>query len=74
MGANAGQVALVGIAEAVEEQARDDQAEDGVAEEFEALVVIRAIAAMSERSFHQRRIGETMADALLESVEAGIHV
>jgi signal peptidase I len=29
--AHAGQIAFVGVAEALEEQARDDQAEDGVA-------------------------------------------
>ena len=74
VGANARQVALVGVAEAVEQQARDDQAEDGVAEEFEALVVVGAVAAMGERSFQERRVGEAVTDALLECVEAGIHV
>ena len=57
VGADAGQVALVGIAEAVEQQARDDQAQDRVAEELEALVVVGAEAAVGERPFQQGRVG-----------------
>ena len=73
MGAHPRQVALVGAAEALEQQARDDQAEDGVAEEFEALVVVGAEAAMGEGPFQERRVVEPVADALLQGVEAGIH-
>ena len=71
VGANAGQVAFVGVAEAVEQQAGDGQAQDRVAEELEPLVVVGAEAAMRERPFQQRRIGEAVADALLQCVEAG---
>jgi len=71
--AHPGQVALVGVAEAIEEEARDDEAEDGVAEEFEALVVVGAEASVGERPFQERGVAETVADALLESDESGIH-
>ena len=73
VGADARQIALVGIAEAVEQQARDDEAEDGVAEEFEALVVVGAEAAVREGPFQERRVAEAVADALLQGDEAGIH-
>ena len=73
VGANTGQVTFVGIAETVEQQARDDQAQDGVAEELEALVVVGAVAAMRQGALHQSRIGEAMTDLLLQCVEAGIH-
>ena len=65
--------ALVRIAEAIEQQARDDETEHGVAEELEALVVVGAIAAMRESPLHQRRVGEAMADLALQCVETGIH-
>ena len=73
MGANAGQVALVGAAEAVEQQARDDQAQDRVAEEFEALVVVGAEAAVGQRPLQEAGVGKAVSDALLEDDEAGIH-
>ena len=73
VGANARQVALVRIAQPLEQEARNDQAQDGVAEEFEALVVVGAEAAVREGPFEQRRIAEAVADALLQGVEAGIH-
>ena len=44
VGANAGQIAFVGIAETVEQQAGDDQAQDGITEELEALVVVGTMA------------------------------
>ena len=73
VGAHPGQVAFVGAAEAVEQQARDGQAQDGVAEELEALVVVGAEAAVGQRPLQQRRVGEAVADALLQGDEAGIH-
>ncbi len=73
MGADARQVAFVGVAEAVEQQARDDQAQDRVAEELEALVVVGTEAAVGERAFQQGRVAEPVADALLQCYEAGIH-
>ena len=73
VGAHAGQVALVGVAEALEQQARDDQAQDRVAEELEALVVVGAEAAVGQRAFQQGRVAEPVADALLQCYETGIH-
>ena len=55
VGAHAREVAFVGVAEAVEQQARDDQAQHGVAEELEPLVVVGAEAAVRERALEQRR-------------------
>ena len=73
VGAHARQVAFVGIAEALEQQARDDQAEDGVAEKLEALVVVGAVAAVGQRALQQGRIAEPVTDALLQCDESGIH-
>ena len=39
--------------------------EHPVAEEFESLVVRRAVAAMGQRLLQQRGVGEVVADALL---------
>ena len=55
VGAHAGQVAFVGAGEALEQQAGDGQAQDGVAEELEALVVVGAEAAVRQRALQQRR-------------------
>ena len=73
MGADAGEVALVGAAEAVEEEARDDQAQHRVAEELEPLVVVGAEAAVGQRALQERRIAEAVADALLERDERRVH-
>ena len=73
VGADAGEVAFVGAGEALEQQARDDQAQDGVAEELEPLVVVGAEAAMGQGPLQERRVGEAVADALLQGDEAGIH-
>ena len=73
VGADAGEVAFVGIAEAVEQQAGDRQAQDRVAEELEPLVVVGAEAAVGQGPLQEARVGEAVADALLEDDEAGIH-
>ena len=73
VGAHARQVAFVGVAEAIEQQARDDEAEHGVAEKFEPLVVVGAEAAMGQRALQEAGIGEAVADALLQCDETGIH-
>ncbi len=70
---HAGQVALVGAGEPLVEQGGDGSLEDGVAEEFEALVVVRAEAAVRERAGQQAGLGEAVAEPLLEGVESGIH-
>ena len=73
VGADPGQVALVGIAEAVEQQAGDGQAEHGVAEELETLVVVGAEAAVGQGPLQEAGVGEAVADALLQDDETGIH-
>ena len=73
VGADAGQVALVGVAEAVEQEAGDGQAQDGVAEELETLVVVGAEAAVGQGPLQEAGVGEAVADALLQDDEAGIH-
>ena len=73
VGAHAREVAFVGAAEALEQEARDRQVEHRVAEELEALVVVGAEAAVRERAVQQRLFREAVAEALLQGVEAGIH-
>jgi hypothetical protein len=69
VGANTGEVTLVRAGEALEQQAGYRQAEHGIAEEFEALVVIGAEAAVRQRARQQRRLPEAVADAALEIVD-----
>ena len=57
----------------VEQQAGDRQAQDRVAEEFEALVVIGAEAAMPQRTLEQALVREAMAEPLLQCGETSIH-
>jgi len=73
VGADAGQIAFVGAAEALEQQARDDEAQDGIAEEFEALVVVGAVASVGQGPVQQTGVRETVADALLQGVNAVFH-
>ena len=73
VGAHARQVAFVGVAQAVEQQAGDDQAQNRVAEEFEPFVVVGAEASVREGPLQKAGIGETVADTLLQCGETGIH-
>jgi hypothetical protein len=73
VGADARQVTLVGAREALVQQAGHRQVEHGVAEEFEALVVLGAAAAVGERTQQQARLLEPMTEPLLQGVESGIH-
>jgi hypothetical protein len=67
--AHARQVAFVGAGKARVEQCRDCGLQHGVAEEFEALVVLGAGAAVRQRAQQQARVGEPMAQALLQRVD-----
>jgi hypothetical protein len=71
--ANTGQVAFVGATEAVEQETRDDQAQNRVAQELEALVVIGTETTVGKRPLQKGGVGEAVADALLEDDEGGIH-
>ena len=73
VGPHAGQVAFVRTGEALEQQARDGQAEHRVAEELEALVVIGAEAAMGQRAGQQPGLREAVAEPLLQLIEKRIH-
>ena len=59
------EVALVGAGKAVIEQARDGEVQHCVAEELEPLVVVRAEAAVGERTLEERTLREDVAQALL---------
>ena len=74
MGADAGQVALVGPPETLVQQGRHRQTQHRVTEELEPLVVIGPEAAMGQGAREQPRLREAVAEALLQCVEARVHV
>ena len=73
VGAHAGEIALVGPGEALEQQARDGEAEHRVAEEFEPLVVVGPEAAVPQRTLEQALLRELVAQSLLQCGETRIH-
>jgi molecular chaperone DnaK len=73
VGAHAGQVALVGAAEALVQQRRDGQAEHGVAEELQPLVVLRPETAVRQRALQQGRVAEGVTEPLLQGEERRVH-
>jgi len=74
-----GETAFGHFGEATIELGGDGQLQDGVAEEFEALVVRDAITffvakgGMRESEAQQGLIGKGMAEALLQIIKAGTH-
>ena len=73
MGADAGQIALVGAGEAFVQQAGHGQAQHGIAEELEPLVVVGAEAAVRQRAGQQFGLAEAVTEALLEGSDLGAH-
>jgi len=71
--ADAREVAFVGAGEAVEQQARDGEAQHRIAEELEPFVVIGAEAAVPQRPLEQAFLCEAVAESLLQGGETGIH-
>ena len=71
VGAHPGEIAFVGAGEALVQQARDGQAQDGIAEELETLVVVGAEAAVRQRRASRRASAKAVAEAVLQGVEAG---
>jgi hypothetical protein len=66
VGAHAREVAFVGTVEAVEQQPRDGHVQHRVAQEFQALVVVGAEAAVREGALEQRALDELVAEPLLD--------
>ena len=61
------------------EEVGDQEAQDGVAQELQRLVVARGagevlvgVARVGERAVQQREVREVMPEALLEGVEQGL--
>jgi hypothetical protein len=73
MGAHTSQVALVGKAEALEQQRTDGQAEYCITEELEALIVIGTEAAVCDCAAQQIRLGKPMPQALLQCSKSRVH-
>ena len=76
-GADLGELAFAEVRILVEQILGEDELEDGVAEEFEPLIVemmalrLVAEAGMGERFREQQRIAEFVFDALFERVHGG---
>jgi len=66
IGPNPGQVALWHFRKAGEKQMRDGQIQDGVAEKFEPLVVIRGETAMRQCLLQESQVRERMLKARLK--------
>ena len=64
--AHAAELALVGLRVAAVEQPRHAGREHGIAQEFEALVVVAAEALVGQRPAQQGGVGEAVAQALLQ--------
>ena len=73
MRAHPRQIAFVGPGEALEQKARDDQAEDRIAQEFEALVVVGPRTAMGQGAVQETSVGEAVPNALLQGGNAEFH-
>jgi hypothetical protein len=69
VGAHAREVAFVAVGQAFVEQARDRQAQHGIAQEFQPLVVLGAPAAVRERTPQQLGPREGVAQALLQGLQ-----
>ena len=67
VGAHARKVAFGEVLVALEERVAHDAVENRVAQEFEALVVLRREAAVRHRTFEKLAVGELVADALLKN-------
>ena len=70
VGTHTRQIAFVRAGEAIEQQARDREAQYRVAEEFEALVVVGAVAAVPQCTLEQRFVGKAVAEARLQCGES----
>ena len=76
-GAELGELPLRHVAEVVEEGVRGDEAEDGVAEELEALVVLVprpllvGIGGVGQRRVQEREVLEGVPEFLFQLVEGG---
>src|SRR5690606_7502254 len=71
--AQARQLALAGLRETLVQRLAGNEVEDGVAEEFQALVVAPGEAAVGQRQEHQLLVLETMAELALEAGEGLAH-
>ena len=61
VGSHARQVAFVGTGKAVEQQARDRQAEHGISQKFETLVVVGTETSVRQGSDQQRGVAKPVA-------------
>ena len=73
-----GEAALIGFGETLVQQPADDQAQDGVAQELEALVVagdqpgiLVGVRRMDERLINGPRIPKDDAESLTQLVDGG---
>jgi hypothetical protein len=73
MGAHTRQVAFVGAGVAFVQQARNGQAQHGVAEELEPFVVVGTVAAVREGLRQQLGPLEAVAEAALQVVQESTH-
>jgi hypothetical protein len=67
------QVAFVGARESLVQERRHGRLQHGVAEELEAFVVIGTGTAVRQGALQQRRLLESVAEALLQRTETSIH-
>ena len=70
---HAGQVAFIRAGIALVEQTGHGQAEHGIAEELQALVVVGAMAAMRDGPHEQLGPLEAVAESSLQVVQRGAH-
>ena len=74
LGAGAGEVAFGGLGPAQIERLGDERPDQGVAEEFQTLVVRGGGAAMGQRPFQQARIAEDMpTEAMASGCVGDVH-
>src|SRR5690606_18740535 len=71
--AQARQLAFAGLREALEQRLAGDEVEDGVAEEFQALVVAPGEAAMGEGQEQQLLVLKGVSELALKAIEWGVH-
>ncbi len=64
--AQAGQVTFGQCGEMLEQQAGNDEIQQSVAEEFQALVMRHAVTAMGQRLLKQRRIAELVTQSAFD--------
>ncbi|CRS42511.1 hypothetical protein PAERUG_P7_London_17_VIM_2_06_09_00408 [Pseudomonas aeruginosa] len=71
--AQARKLAFASLREVVEQRLADDEVENGVTEELQALVVAPGVAAMGQGQDHQVPVFEGIAELALESVQRITH-